>query len=294
MFTLSYYYYYKISAYHNKIFLYLFKKRKKLLCYVHGTKNSKSLNSNKKASLLNSSRSPAVTELFANVNVNDKRVSRQKRAVNAFEPPVEKHRFHWSSVLDDPEIGVGFFSSLFPSLLFFSFHSSPSLRSVLVARSTEAQNDGNALFPPPPSRSFHLFRSRHRMPRGDELSLLPPLCSIPIPPLPRSLVDAHTLWQIRPLDESTRRYLDISTGTRLIRPGDVFIHRDRLFHFDEWRDAALRFQRSEHICNWPLSVKSTRKYADRELFVKVFFFYLLTMWILPFFFFFFSFFFCVL
>lgn len=91
-------------------------------------------------------------------------------------------------------------------------------------------------------------------------SFLSYLLCVPSPNPPLGwLVDAHTLWQIRPLDESTRRYLDISTGTRLIRPGDVFIHRGRLFHFDEWRDAALRLQRSEHICNWLLSVKSTRK-----------------------------------
>lgn len=32
-------------------------------------------------------------------------------------------------------------------------------------------------------------------------------------------------WQIRAVDESTRRYLDISANTRLMRDADVFIHR---------------------------------------------------------------------
>lgn len=166
----------------------------------------------KKHSLLNSSRSPAVTELFANVNVNDKRVSRQKRAVNAFEPPVEKHRvvFTGRAFWTIQRSGLVFF--LLFSLLFFSFHSSPSLRSVLVARSTEAQNDGNALFPPPPSRSFHLFRSRHRMPRGDELSLLPPLCSIPIPPLP-----PFVSWRAHPMADSTVGRIDPSLSRHIHR-----------------------------------------------------------------------------
>lgn len=32
-------------------------------------------------------------------------------------------------------------------------------------------------------------------------------------------------WQIRAVDESTRRYLDVSASTRLMRDADVFIHR---------------------------------------------------------------------
>lgn len=228
----------------------------------------------KKHSLLNSSRSPAVTELFANVNVNDKRESRQKRAVNAFEPPVEKHRvvFTGRAFWTIQRSGLVFFLLFSP--LFSFFHSTPphpfgqsSWRGAQRRRTT-----GTLYFHHPRrDRSICFAAGIACLAATSFLSYL--LC-VPSPflPFPRSLVDAHTLWQIRPLDESTRRYLDISTGTRLIRPGDVFIHRDRLFHFDEWRDAALRFQRSEHICNWPLSVKSTRKYADRELFVKVFFF----------------------
>lgn len=75
----------------------------------------------KKHSLLNSSRSPAVTELFANVNVNDKRVSRQKRAVNAFEPPVEKHRvvFTGRAFWTIQRSGLVFFFSFPLSSLFF-------------------------------------------------------------------------------------------------------------------------------------------------------------------------------
>lgn len=103
-----------------------------------------------------------------------------------------------------------------PALTFFySLSPFPSLGRSSFQRTTEPYDHGNALFPPP-SRSFHLFRSRHRMARGDELSLLPPLFTLRPTPSLCSLVDARSLrapWQIRPLNESTRRYLDISTGT---------------------------------------------------------------------------------
>lgn len=88
------------------------------------------------------------------------------------------------------------------------------------------ERDGDALFPPP-LRSFHLFHSRHCMPRGDELSLPPSLFICYPPPLFFSLPLCHpcSSWQIRAVDESTRRYLDVSASTRLMRDADVFIHR---------------------------------------------------------------------
>jgi len=100
--------------------------------------------------------------------------------------------------------------------------------SPLSASVTAIERDRDALFPPP-SRSFHLFRSRHCMPRGDELSLstfsiyLPPTASLFLPAC--LSVTLGSSWQIRAVDESTRRYLDISANTRLMRDADVFIHR---------------------------------------------------------------------
>lgn len=70
---------------------------------------------------------------------------------------------------------------------FFILGLSPGLSpSPLLASVTAVERDRDALFPPP-SRSFHLFRSRHCMPRGDELSLstfsiyLPPTASLFLP-----------------------------------------------------------------------------------------------------------------
>lgn len=68
-------------------------------------------------------------------------------------------------------------------VFFYSWSLSPSIPPASV---TAVERDGDALFPPP-SRSFHLFRSRHCMPRGDELSLstfsiyLPPTASLFLP-----------------------------------------------------------------------------------------------------------------
>lgn len=112
--------------------------------------------------------------------------------------------------------------------VFFSFLYSLSLSALgsTPASVTAVERDGDALFPPP-LRSFHLFRSRHCMPRGDELSLPPSLFICYPPPLFFSLPLCHpcSSWQIRAVDESTRRYLDVSASTHLMRDADVFIHR---------------------------------------------------------------------
>lgn len=107
-------------------YFYIYSRKEKncsVMCTVRKIPNL--LTRIKKHSLLNSSRSPAVTELFANVNVNDKRVSRQKRAVNAFEPPVEKHRvvFTGRAFWTIQRSGLVFFLLFSP--LFSFFHSTP-------------------------------------------------------------------------------------------------------------------------------------------------------------------------
>lgn len=111
-------------------------------------------------------------------------------------------------------------------LFVFSLSLSLSPLGFTPASVTAVERDGDALFPPP-LRSFHLFRSRHCMPRGDELSLPPSLFICYPLPLFFSLPLCHpcSSWQIRAVDESTRRYLDVSASTRLMRDADVFIHR---------------------------------------------------------------------
>lgn len=166
-----------------------------------------------------------------------------------------------------------FFSSLFPSLLFFSFHSSPSLRSVLQWRG--AQNDGNALFPPPPSRSFHLFRSQHRMPRGDELSLLPPLCSIPfpfsLPPLP-----PFVGWRAHPMADSTVGRIDPSLS-RHIHRYTLNTSRRRIYSprpaLPLWWMARRRASLPTLRAYLQLAALREINPKIRELFVKLFFFF---------------------
>lgn len=134
MFILSYYYY-KIFAYHHKIFLYLFKKIATLLYTRTMIRTCKIPNLltwiKKKHYPLNSPRSPAVTEEYPGRNGQSTLLSH-----HGGEAPC---RFHWSSALDDPEIGVGFFFFFpFPlsSLFFIPLLPIPSV-SPPVARSTE-------------------------------------------------------------------------------------------------------------------------------------------------------------
>jgi len=99
-----------------------------------------------------------------------------------------------------------------------------------------AERDGDALFPPP-SRSFHLFRSRHCMPRGDELSLS--TFSIYLPPT-ASLFLSPSLSPLLFMADPSGGRID-STLSRHIREYTFNARRRRIYspayfpHFDEWR-----------------------------------------------------------
>ena len=138
--------------------------------------------------------------------------------MNAFEPSTETVTFT-DRALVNPEIKSGLFF-LFPF---------PIPCSILAARGPQKRRTAGTLYFQPPSRSFHLFRSRHRMARGDELSLLPPL----FPTLARTARQLTRVLWLAPhgrFDRWTNRPVVISTypQVRLIRPGDVFIHRASL------------------------------------------------------------------
>lgn len=124
---------------------------------------------------------------------------------------------------------------------FFFFYSwSLSLSRSIPASVMVVERDGDALFPPP-SRSFHLFRSRHCMPRGDELSLSPTFSIYLLPTVPLFLPSS-----LSPLlfmaDPSVGR-ID-STLSRRIREYAFNAERRRIYspayfpHFYEWHAAS--------------------------------------------------------
>lgn len=127
--------------------------------------------------------------------------------------------------------------------VFFLFLGSLSPRTqpsslALPASVTAVERDENALFPPP-SRSFHLFRSRHCMPRGDELSLS--TFSIYLPPTVSLFLPAYlSVTLALPMADPSGGRID-STLSRHIREYTFNARRRRIYspayfpHFDEWR-----------------------------------------------------------
>lgn len=143
MFILSYYYY-KIFAYHHKIFLYLFKKIATLLYTRTMIRTCKIPNLltwiKKKHYPLNSPRSPAVTESFVHVK-RQKSIQAETASQRFWATTVEKHRvvFTGRALCTIQRSGLVFFFFFpFPlsSLFFIPLLPIPSV-SPPVARSTE-------------------------------------------------------------------------------------------------------------------------------------------------------------